>query len=241
MGNPGSNQWSQRVQKAWDQQATAWHERSEEMWERGSRKTILPRLLELVSPENGPVLDAGCGDGYASRKLALAGYDVQGIDISPEMVQLAQARSQGLDRLRFQQGDIADLPFADEQFAAVLAINVAEFTESPLRTLLEFRRVLRPRGILLLGILGPTAGPRAFSYRRLYGEPVVQNTMMPWEAKQLARENGYQVMLEEPVYRDGVPAELARKLPAELKAALSFLTLYALQKIPTTDHSATPQ
>lgn len=85
-------------------------------------------------------------------------------------------------------------------------------------------------GILLLGILGPTAGPRGHSYRRLYGEATIQNTMMPWEAKQLASENGYVLLEEEPVYKEGVPAELANRLPAELREALSFLTLFVLKK-----------
>ncbi|MCK9906372.1 hypothetical protein MXD63_41085, partial [Frankia sp. Cpl3] len=105
-----------------------------------------------------------------------------------------------------------------------------EFTQAPLTPLRQFYRLLKPEGILLLGILGPTAGPRAYSYPRLYGEKAIQNTMMPWEAKQLAQENGFLCLEEEPVYRDGVPAELADALSPELRQALSFLTLFVLKK-----------
>ncbi|NGQ96862.1 class I SAM-dependent methyltransferase [Brevibacillus sp. SYP-B805] len=225
-----SNNWTEHVAQAWNEHAANWHSRSAEMWEKGSRKTILPLFTRLVLPQDGPVLDAGCGDGYASRKLAAAGYRVEGLDLSAEMIALAQERTADALPVRFQQGNVAELPFADDHFAGVLAINVVEFAESPLDVLREFHRVLRPSGILLLGILGPTAGPRQFSYRRLYGEAVIQNTMMPWEAKQLAAENGFQLVEEAPVYREGVSLELANSLTSELRQALSFLTLFALRK-----------
>ncbi len=222
--------WDSQVEQAWDKNAEDWHSRSEEMWEQGSRKTILPLFMQIVPADSGVVLDAGCGDGYASRKLAALGYHVEGVDLSAEMVALAKKLSRDGLAVHFQQGNVSALPFSDGQFAGILAINVVEFTESPLSTLREFYRVLQPDGILLLGILGPTAGPRAFSYRRLYGEPVIQNTIMPWEAKRLALENGYTLVAEEPVYRDGVKAALTQGLSRELQQALSFLTLFGLKK-----------
>jgi SAM-dependent methyltransferase len=75
----------------------------------------------------------------------------------------------------FQTGDVTRLPFADGAFAGILSINVVEWTEQPLAALEEFHRLLRPGGVLLLGILGPTAGPRGYSYPRLYGKPTIQN------------------------------------------------------------------
>ncbi|WNF07085.1 class I SAM-dependent methyltransferase [Brevibacillus borstelensis] len=228
-------QWSEMAKEQWDQFSADWHKRSEAMWETGSRRTILPLFTRYVHAENGPVLDAGCGDGYASCKLAASGYTVEGVDIAGEMIRLAKDRANdraknGEIAVRFQTGDVSSLPFSDQTFSGILCINVTEFTPSPLAALLEFHRLLKPGGILLLGILGPTAGPRGHSYRRLYGEATIQNTMMPWEAKQLASENGYVLLEEEPVYKEGVPAELANGLPAELREALSFLTLFVLKK-----------
>ncbi|WP_134686000.1 class I SAM-dependent methyltransferase [Brevibacillus migulae] len=225
-----TNNWNSYVERTWNDNAPGWHSRSEEMWEKGSRKTILPLLTQLISPESGTILDAGCGDGYASRKLAKAGYQVEGIDLSAEMIELATKQIDPGLAVCFQQGSITALPFPDQHFAGILAINVVEFTEDPLHTLRELYRVLQPDGVLVLGILGPTAAPRAYSYRRLYGEPVIQNTMMPWEAKHLATENGFTLVAEEPVYRDGVKAELTKGLAKELRQALSFLTLFALKK-----------
>lgn len=226
-----SGQWSKEAARQWDEFAADWHKRSEQMWEKGSRSTILPFLQRHVSAEQGPILDAGCGDGYASCKLAEYGYQVQGVDIAGEMIRLAQSRQTTFpENVRFQTADISKLPFADGTFAAVMSINVVEFAPAPLQALLELYRVLAPGGILILGILGPTAGPRAHSYRRLYEENTIQNTMMPWEAKQLAAENGFVLLAEEPVYKEGITPDIAGRLSVELREAVSFLTLFALQK-----------
>lgn len=226
-----ANSWNEHVARQWNKNAADWHANSEEMWERGSRKSVLPLFFRHVKPEQGPVLDAGCAAGYASCKLAEKGYVVEGIDLAEEMIELARKRcSPGLP-VRFQSGDVAHLPFADHCFAGLISINVVEFTQNPLHTLREFHRVLQPEGILLIGILGPTAGPRSYSYRRLYGEKTIQNTMMPWEAKQLAEENGFRLLEEEPVYREGVTPEIASQFSSELRQAVSFLTLFVLQKV----------
>lgn len=225
------SRWSEEAAKQWDGFAEDWHQRSEKMWEKGSRRTILPFFTRHVSSVQGTVLDAGCGDGYASFKLAGQGYRVEGVDIAGEMIRLARERVKGSHLpVHFQAGDISRLPFADETFAGILSINVVEFTSDPLQTLMELRRLLQPDGVLVLGILGPTAGPRAHSYRRLYGETTIQNTMMPWEARQLAQENGFTLVEQEPVYKEGVTPDMAARLSVELREAVSFLTLYALKK-----------
>lgn len=222
--------WNSGVAWQWNRNAANWHSRSKEMWENGSRRTILPMLRQLVQPEAGAVLDAGCGDGYGSWKLAQEGYTVTGVDLSDEMIMLANKRLVPGLNLTFHSQDINTLPFDDGSYAAILAINVMEWTESPLVTLREFTRLLQPGGILLLGVLGPTAAPRAYSYRRLYHETIIQNTMMPWEACRLAMENGYEFVLEHPIYKEGVDPTTAESLTSELKQALSFLTVFALRK-----------
>lgn len=87
-----SSQWSQEAARQWDSFAADWHKRSEQMWEKGSRSTILPFFMRHVAPGRGPILDAGCGDGYASCKLAGHGYTVEGVDIAGEMIRLAEER-----------------------------------------------------------------------------------------------------------------------------------------------------
>jgi hypothetical protein len=72
--------------------------------------------------------------------------------------------------------------------------------------------------------------PRTNSYRRLYGEEVICNTMMPWEFEQLANENGWEKLDELPVYKRGADAINLHNVPTDLKQALSFMWVFMLKR-----------
>jgi ubiquinone/menaquinone biosynthesis C-methylase UbiE len=220
--------WHEEAKKQWDERAEFWNQSSEDMWERGSRKTILPFLASYI-PIGSEMIDLGCGDGYGSWKLAQSGYRVVGIDLSYEMVEKARIRGEN-EQLRFIQGDLTHLPFDDEAFSGAMAINSLEWTEEPLKALNEMKRVIKRGHYLCVGLLGPTAGPRANSYQRLYGKPVICNTMMPWEFEKLAQENGWELVDGKGVYKKEVDEEAVSGLPTELKQALTFMWLFMLRK-----------
>src|SRR5690625_4756645 len=95
----------------------------------------------------------------------------------------------------FYQADICNLTaIKNGELDGALVVNVIEWTETPIIALRELKRVIKPGGMLCIGILGPTAGPRAYSYRRLYGEKVIMNTMMPWEFLQMDRDNDCEIV-----------------------------------------------
>lgn len=219
--------WHTECAKKWDSMSANWQANSQEMWEEGSRKTILPVFSHLVP--QGRVLDAGCGDGYGSRKLAELGYEVLGVDISEEMISKAVTRMEPGLALSFHKGDLHDVPFVSQSFQGILAINVIEWTGSPRKTLKVFRQLLQEDGILALGVLGPTAAPRQHSYDRLYDKEVVCNTMMPWECERLLEENGFTILQQEGVYKRGVTEEMTAQLSTELCQSLSFLWMFYVQ------------
>lgn len=132
--------------------------------------------------------------------------------------------------LSFVKGDLSSLPFENEQFPAILAVNSLEWTEQPLQALHEIKRVLRSDGYACIAILGPTAKPRENSYPRLYGKDVVCNTMMPWEFEKLAEEQGFQVVDGIGVYKRGVNEKMLGQLSVELQQALTFLWVFMLKK-----------
>ena len=76
------------------------------------------RLLQLVEAEAGQTfLDVGCGNGAAPIHLAQNyGLVVTGIDVDPEQIALAQARSGNLPNARFLTIDGTLLPFGDDEF-----------------------------------------------------------------------------------------------------------------------------
>jgi len=220
--------WYEAVTKKWDENAKSWNERSKKMWQQGSRRKIIPFLQEHV-PLPSRILDVGCGSGYGSHLLHQAGYKVTGIDISEEMIRLAKENQQ-TNEITYTQADVNELPFTDNSFDAIMSINVLEWTNVPVLALTELSRVLTDNGLLCIGILGPTAGPRAYSYHRLYGEEVILNTMMPWEFMQLAKEQGYQLIAHEPVWKREAEDIEVEKLPLMMQQALSFMWLFVLQK-----------
>lgn len=106
------------------------------------------------------VLDAGCGLGYGTEILASAGASrVAGIDIDAEAVSEAQQRLNGLARA-IHGGDIRELEFEDDSFDVVVCFETIEHLEEAERAFLEFRRVLRPGGLLLVSSPNPDVYPQ---------------------------------------------------------------------------------
>jgi ubiquinone/menaquinone biosynthesis C-methylase UbiE len=220
--------WHKTAQVKWDERADFWNQSSQEMWDTGSRSEIVPFLEKYVG-KGATVLDIGCGDGYGTYKVNRAGYIATGIDLSEEMVKRAKARGEH-EGLSFMQGDINSLPIQDESFDVAMVINALEWTEHPLAAIQEVKRVLKPNGLACVGILGPTAAPRENSYMRLYGKPVICNTMMPWEFEKLVKENGFDVVDGLGVYKRGVSEKHLSNLSADLKQALTFMWVFMLRK-----------
>lgn len=206
-----------QTEQLWDQKATDWAERSEMMWTQGSRKTIIPFLKSVITA--GKMLDLGCGDGAACRLLTDS-FQMTGLDLSEEMIRIAREKSPALD---FVVGTGEALPFADDAFDAVLAVNSLEWSMRPLTVLKEIERVAP---IVIISLLGPTAAPRQLAYRRLYGEEVAMgNTMMPWELLQLAKERGWTLLDEAVIQKEGAVMTGHRLLDQ----AHAFSCLFAFQ------------
>jgi SAM-dependent methyltransferase len=105
------------------------------------------------------VLDAACGTGYGSKILLDAGAtSVTGVDVSADAVAATAARlGEGANVVA---ADIRELPFDDDSFDLVVSWETIEHVEEGERVLAEFRRVLRPQGILLVSSPNPEVYPQ---------------------------------------------------------------------------------
>jgi ubiquinone/menaquinone biosynthesis C-methylase UbiE len=104
-------------------------------------------LLAHVAPGER-VLDLGCGAGEFSAALAEHGAQPIGVDVAAEALRRAAQRVPGLDLRRWRAGE--PLPLEDGSVDAVWAGEVIEHVVDVAPWLSEVRRVLRPRGTLLL-------------------------------------------------------------------------------------------
>lgn len=88
---------------------------------------VMPRFLEVIGDVSGlTVLDAGCGEGYLSRILASRGAAVTGIDIAPNLIQIAQAKDPK-GKIAYEVADLSKpLPVYQQRFdliASYLVLN----------------------------------------------------------------------------------------------------------------------
>lgn len=108
-------------------------------------QTVMDRWL----PDDGRelrALDVGCGTGHHLADLRKRGFEVAGVDGSPEMVARARAHNQAVD---IECADVEALPFASGRFDLVLCIEVLRYLRDPAGCLHEIARVLRPGGVCL--------------------------------------------------------------------------------------------
>ena len=99
-------------------------------------------------------LDLGCGDGTTALPLARAGAEVVGIDIASNLVAAGnqRARREGLDNLRFQEGDASNLEgIPDQSFDLTLSVFGAMFAPRPFDVAREMVRVTKPGGRIVMG------------------------------------------------------------------------------------------
>ena len=101
------------------------------------------------------ILDVGCGGGRTVDRLAaiVTGGKVAGVDYSEESVATSRETNQrwiAQGRVDIQQGSVSQLPYADETFDLVTAVETHYYWPDLEQDLREIRRVLKPTGRVVL-------------------------------------------------------------------------------------------
>jgi len=113
----------------------------------------LGRLLDLIPAGPGERwLDAACGPGLVARGLARRTGRVDGVDMTPAMVELAarEAAREGIENADFAAGDATALPYADATFDGAVTRFSLHHIPMPGRVVAELRRVVRPGGAVVV-------------------------------------------------------------------------------------------
>lgn len=98
-------------------------------------------------PRRESVLEIGCSAGYFTNKLRQKAGRAFGVDINKELVNLAQ---QIYPAVKFMSHEPNILPFPEESFDTVVALEVIEHTDNEKEFIDEVYRVLAPGGLLIL-------------------------------------------------------------------------------------------
>ena len=100
---------------------------------------------------SGKLLEVGCGMGTDSIQLAREGFDVHGVDLTENAIDLAQKRFSLYEQKgSFQVGDAENLPFDDDTFDIVYSFGVLHHTPDTQKSIDEVYRVLKPGGLAVI-------------------------------------------------------------------------------------------
>ncbi len=120
----------------------------------GEFKALAAKVNETV-PAGGHILEVAPGPGFLSIELARTGkYRVTGLDISKTFVEIAQTNARAANvAIDFQQGNAADMPFANLQFDFIICTAAFKNFTQPVQAIAEMHRVLKPGGKALIADL----------------------------------------------------------------------------------------
>jgi SAM-dependent methyltransferase len=113
-------------------------------YQEGTMSPIFKAVLERVDIGPGKaVLDVGCGTGLFCMMAIDTGATAAGLDASAGQLEVARER---LPQADFRQGEMEDIPFADNQFDLISCCNALQYSMDPLSTLRQMKRVSKPGG-----------------------------------------------------------------------------------------------
>lgn len=111
-------------------------------------------LKHLQRGKMDVVLEIGFGGGWLIKELLkLPNKKVIGLDHSKTIVDAARSQVKGKGKqVEFHQGSAESLPFSDNTFSHVVTVHTAYFWKDPQQVAKELYRVLKPEGVVVVGI-----------------------------------------------------------------------------------------
>ena len=108
---------------------------------------IFTDFAAVVRPKS--ILDVGCGTGSLTLTLGkhFPGAKITGIDFSQAYVDFSRTQAPD-DRIKFEQGDAASLPYSDHEFDCALSLLVLNFIPDAEKAAHEMARVTKRGGVV---------------------------------------------------------------------------------------------
>jgi SAM-dependent methyltransferase len=148
-------------------------------WFTGTRRVILDVARHALSgsESKAKVLDVGCGTGATLSRLS---HVAQVCGVEMERSAIVHCRGRGIQRLARAQGEC--LPFADDSFDLVMALDVIEHIHDDQAAVAELVRVARPGATVLITVPAHpflwSAHDEALHHKRRYRKKELKNVLV---------------------------------------------------------------
>ena len=157
MTDPAAPDDSARADGAGREEQLAYSEIMAKMLDEEGRRRKAAKIVAVVRHALGVetldglrAVDVGCSAGFIADELALAGATTSGVDIDEPGLEKARARLGERVDFRLARGE--DLPFDDDSVDVAVLNHIYEHVVDPEGVVADIHRVLRPGGLLYLGI-----------------------------------------------------------------------------------------
>lgn len=140
---------------SWGHVANWYHEHISESPDTYHEKVIKPNLLRIVSNVHGKhVLDVACGEGFFSRALESAGATVTGVDIAPELIQIAKRL--GPQNITYLAAPASRIPLPENTFDAAICVLALQNIQDLSGALAQIALLLKKGGSFVAVINHPS-------------------------------------------------------------------------------------
>lgn len=127
-------------------------------------------IQSKISLSGKKILDLGCGGGILSEALATVGADVTGIDIEPNLIDVAKNHAQQMGlQIDYQVLNVVDLK---QKFDVIVCMEMLEHVANPQEIITTMAACLKAGGLVFLSTINRT--PKAYVELILMGEYVLR-------------------------------------------------------------------
>jgi SAM-dependent methyltransferase len=166
-------------------------------WEGPAGKLRWARRVKMLSNHlrsGMGVLELGCGTGYFTRELARSGADIVAIDVSPELLEIAEADCPA-ENVRYEAQNACALTYPNDVFDSVVGSSVLHHLEIN-EALREIYRVLKPSGTIYFtepNMLNPQIAVQKNVpwVKRKLGDSPDETAFFRWPLRRLLKQTGF--------------------------------------------------
>ena len=166
-------------------------------WEGPAGKLRWARRVKMLSNHlrsGMGVLELGCGTGYFTRELARSGADIVAIDVSPELLEIAEADCPA-ENVRYEAQNACALTYPNDVFDSVVGSSILHHLEIN-EALREIYRVLKPSGTIYFtepNMLNPQIAVQKNVpwIKRKLGDSPDETAFFRWPLRRLLKQTGF--------------------------------------------------